>query len=111
MCKFSLRTYILPPSSLNILIISVLYSVSGRLLPFCLLLFVEFFPVISFGECCWSPPFGRVPVFFSMCEVDLKSLPVLSGWGYVVGVLWGTVVQCPLSSEPGASGLCSVWVV
>ena len=49
--------------------------------------------------------------FFSMCEVDLKSLPVLSGWGYVVGVLWGTVVQCPLSSEPGASGLCSVWVV
>ena len=64
MCKFSLRTYILPPSSLNILIISVLYSVSGRLLPFCLLLFVEFFPVISFGECCWSPPFGRVPVFF-----------------------------------------------
>ena len=50
---------------------------------------------------CFFVYFGRLPVFVSMHYVNMQCLPVLVKWPYVVGVLWGPVLQSPWSPELG----------
>ena len=69
------------------------------------LLFFHLQPVSFF------PHFDCLFVFVSMYHIDLLWLTVFMGWPYVVGVLWGPVVQSPdhlswVLQECPLCGLC-----
>ena len=90
-----------------------LNSISDKLFLFISFIsFLEFFlALFLLGFIYFSLNFGCFFVFISMYYIDLLWFLVFVRLLYVVGVLWGPVVQFPWSPDLGAPGMSLVSVL
>ena len=105
--KFSLRSSILPLSSLRIFITSVSKFSSGRLIVFTLFRYFSGVLFFHLGHISLSPHFCFPSVFVCMCYLELLS--GISRMALCSRCSLGPVAQTPWSSERGDPCVSFVW--